>query len=401
MNILLVEPEFPISLKSKNHRDFLPIGLLKLAGYHRYKGDCFRLIRGNENIGGFIPDEVKITSLFTYWSQFVWSSVTFYKKKFPDAKVTVGGIYASLMPEHCKKSGCDEVFVGINDEAEKYQPAYDLADVDYQIIHASRGCLRRCDFCGTWKIEPIFTFKKSIKEEIRSNRLIFYDNNLLANPDITELLLELSETTYDNRPIYSECQCGLDGRLLNVDLAKLVKKAKFINPRIAWDHGYSQSNTTEKQIDILVDAGYKAKDIYVFMIYNWNHDFQEMEKKRLKCWEWKVQISDCRYRPLEQIYDHYSPQKKQTIDDYYIHPNWSDNEIKQFRKNVRRQNICVRHGFAFYSRDLEQKRVDQTLASGIEGFSPGRAKTLLNKGIISDHWYPDRMTHPFSPQQPG
>ena len=119
---------------------------------------------------------------------------------------------------------------------------------------------------------------------------------------------------------------------------------------------------------------------------------QEMEKKRLKCWEWKVQISDCRYRPLEQIYDHYSPQKKQTIDDYYIHPNWSDNEIKQFRKNVRRQNICVRHGFAFYSRDLEQKRVDQTLASGIEGFSPGRAKTLLNKGIISDHWYPDRMT---------
>jgi len=401
MNVLLVEPGFPIPPKSKNHRDFLPIGLLKLASYHKHKGDCFRLIRGNEDIGGFIPDEVKITSLFTYWSQFVWESVAFYKKRFPNAKVIVGGIYASLMPEHCKKSGCDEVFVGINDEAEKYRPAYDLVDVDYQIIHASRGCIRRCDFCGTWKIEPTFTFKRSIKEEIRSNRLIFYDNNLLANPNITKLLLELSETTYDNRPIYSECQCGLDGRLLNVDLAKLLKKAKFINPRIAWDHSHSQSNTIKRQIDMLVDAGYKAKDIYVFMIYNWDHDFQEMEKKRLKCWEWKVQISDCRYRPLEQIYDHYSFQKEQTIDDYYIHPNWSDNEIKQFRKNVRRQNICVRHGFAFYSKDLEQKRVDQTVTSKIKSISPNRTKTLLNKGIISDYWYPDRITHPFSPQQPG
>jgi hypothetical protein len=149
---------------------------------------------------------------------------------------------------------------------------------------------------------------------------------------------------------------------------------------------------------MLVDAGYKAKDIYVFMIYNRNHDFQEMEKKRLKCWEWRVQISDCRYRPLEQVYDHYSPQKEQTIDDYYIHPNWSDNEIKQFRKNVRRQNICVRHGFAFYSNDLEQKLVDQTVTSKIKSVSPNRAKTLLNKGIISDYWYPDRITRPYSPQ---
>lgn len=400
MNVLLVEPTFPIPPKSKNHRDFLPIGLLKLASYHRQKGDCFRLIRGNKDTNGFVPDEVKITSLFTYWSQFVWDSVAFYKKKFPNAKVTVGGIYASLMPGHCKKSGCDEVFVGINDEAEKYKPAYDLVDVDYQIIHASRGCIRRCDFCGTWKIEPTFSFKESIKEEIHSNRLIFYDNNLLANPNITDILLELSEITYSNKPIYSECQCGLDGRLLNANLAKLLKKARFINPRIAWDHNYSQYNTIKKQVDMLVNAGYQAKDIYVFMIYNWNYDFHELERKRLKCWEWKVQISDCRYRPLEQVYDYYSPQKEQTIDDYYIHPKWMDNEIKQFRKNVRRQNICVRHGFIFYSKDLEHKRVDQTIASKIKSVSPRKAKTLLNKGIISDYWYPDKITHPFFPHQP-
>ena len=46
--ILLVEPNFPIPPKSKNHRDFLPIGLLKLASYHRAKGDKVKLVRGNQ-----------------------------------------------------------------------------------------------------------------------------------------------------------------------------------------------------------------------------------------------------------------------------------------------------------------------------------------------------------------
>ncbi len=382
MNVLLVEPEFPIPSKSKNHQDFLPIGLLKLASYHRQRGDQIQLVRGNQDINGFRPDQIKITSLFTYWSKYVWDSVEFYKERYPDAKVTVGGIYASLMPEHCKESGCDEVFVGVNNEVERCKPAYDLVDVDYQIVHASRGCVRRCDFCGTWKIEPTFTYKKSIKEEICSNRIIFYDNNLLANPCIKDILRELSEATHDGKAVYSESQCGIDGRLLNRGLAKLLRKARFINPRIAWDHAYSQHKLVKRQLDILTSAGYNAKDIYVFMIYNWRHDFEEMEKKRHKCWEWKVQIADCRYRPLDQTYDNHDPKKQQTRDDYYIHPNWTDSEVKQFRRNVRRQNICVRHGFSFYSRDLEQKRINQEIAGRIKNMSRREVESLLIKGVL-------------------
>ena len=135
MKVLLVEPNFPIPPKSKNHRDFLPIGLLKLASYHRNKGDEVRLIRGNQYLSDFYPDHIKITSLFTYWANYVWESVKFYKEYYPKAKVIVGGIYASLMPEHCKESGCDEVFIGVHKGAEKCEPAYDLVDVDYQITN--------------------------------------------------------------------------------------------------------------------------------------------------------------------------------------------------------------------------------------------------------------------------
>ena len=353
MNILLVEPEFPLPSKSRNHRDFLPIGLLKYANYHREQGDDVRLVRGNNEVPAFHPQEIKITSLFTYWSKQVWDSVRYYKSEYPQAKVIVGGIYASLMPGHCKKSGCDEVFIGVDEKVEKYSPAYDLVDVDYQIIHSSRGCERKCKFCGTWKIEPTFEAKTSIKDEICSNRIIFYDNNLLANPYIDNILAELQDARFNGRVVSSESQCGIDGRLLTPKLAKMLKHSRFINPRIAWDHGIEQRRMIKEQIDMLEQAGYPTKDIYVFMIYNYELDYKQMIAKLRACKKWGVQIADCRYRPLDQTFDNYNPRRAQTHVDYFIHPKWTDEKIKLFRRLVRQQNIMIRHGFDTYDKELE------------------------------------------------
>lgn len=401
MKILLVEPSFPIPKKSKNHKNFLPIGLLKLASYYRRNGNYIKLVRGNLNVEElrFKPDQIMVTSLFTYWSRYVKESVEHYKKLYPKTKVIVGGIYASLMPKHCKKyTGCDKVFRGIHKKAEKYAESnkldYALVNnphpINYQIIHASRGCFRKCDFCGVWKIEPRFTYKRNIKNEISSNKLIFYDNNLLANPYIENILLEIASMRLNGKPIICESQSGFDGRVLisRPKLAKLIKKARFINLRIAWDNNYSEWRGIKKQIDILVEARYPSKEIYVFMLYNFDHNFKEMERKRLKCWEWNVQIADCRYRPLDQTYDNYNSKRKQTKDDYYIHePIWTDKEVKQFRRNVRRQNICVRHGFSFYSRALENKIISKVKVLQLKNMSKNEAKKIL-----PDAWFPEEST---------
>ena len=320
MNVLLVEPEFPIATKSKNHRDFLPIGLLKIGSYHKLKGDRVKLATGMRRCG-FRPDRVLITSLFTYWSKYVH-----------DVGLYEGG------------------------EAEKVKINYSLLpeELDYQIIHSTRGCLRKCKFCGTWKIEPEFTYKESISAEICSNKLVFYDNNLLANPHIRDILKYLAKTIYNDRVIHSESQCGIDGRLLTPALAKLLKNARFDNPRIAWDGSYKQHKFIKRQIDMLAGAGYSPKNIYVFMVYNFDIGYSEMVKKLKACEKWGVQIADCRFRPLNQTFDNYSPRRKQTKEDYYIHDNWTDRRIRLFRKKVREQNIMVRHGFSFYSRELER-----------------------------------------------
>ena len=384
-SVLLVEPNFPIPSKSRNHKDFLPIGLLKIAAYLRTKDIDVRLIRfdnddfvksqelnldyieENEYDDKFVPDLICVTSIFTYWAKQVKYAVAYYKQKFKEVPILVGGIYASLMPQQCKEyTGCDEVIFGVIEEAEKLIPAYDLVDVDYQIIHTTRGCIRRCKACGVYDIEPKWSSKKSIKDEIIKKKIIFYDNNLLANPYIDNILDELIELKTQRKISYVESQSGFDGRILmkKPELALKLKLAGFKNPKIAWDGPYDDWKKIEKQKDILVNGGFNSKDISVFMLYNHELPYEELEKKRVKCFEWRVQITDCRFRPLDGIKDGYNPHKRkgQTRNDYFIHKNWTDAGIRKFRRNVRRNNICVRHDIDYHSSLLERKKIPQDKA---------------------------------------
>lgn len=389
-NVLLVEPDFPIPNKSRNHSNFLPIGLLKIASYIREKESIdVKLIRFEEkededyyqtaldfkmNDVNNGPDLIFVTSIFTYWSKHVKRAVLHYKNKYPNAKIIVGGIYASLMPQHClKNTHCDEILMGPIPEVEKCLPAYDLVDVDYQIIHTSRGCIRKCGFCGTYIIEPVWDCKSTIKEEIEENqkrqyehnkkplkKIIFYDNNLLANEHIEKILDELIELKKEKKINYVESQSGFDGRILMEKpyLAAKLKNAGFKNPKIAWDHSVKQAPKIKEQIDLLINAGFTAKEISIFMIYNYEIPYEEMEEKRQLCAEWKVQITDCRYRPLDADDDNYSSYKReQGPEDYHIHTEsgWTDAKVRKFRRNIRRHNICMRHEMEYHSTILERK----------------------------------------------
>jgi len=404
--VLLVEPAFPIPSKSKNHKDFLPVGLLKIGAWLTNTHHDVRLARGlpedpanHKVLTGWQPDEVWVTSLFTYWSSYVREAVSLYRERFPAARIIVGGIYASLMPEQCKEyTGCDEVRIGVLPEAERFFPDYSLLapfngeSLDYQIVHASRGCLRHCSFCGTWRVEPEFEHVESLlprlappNGEIDYKKLVFYDNNLLAIPNIASLLDELAVLRNQKKITWCESQSGFDGRLLikKPELAARIRAAGFRNVRVAWDWGIEDARTIEQELRLLESAGYNHKDLYVFMLYNWDINFEEMERKRIQCWQWRVQIADCRFRPLTQTFDHYNPRVSQTADEYYVHAEakWTDAKIKQFRQNVRRQNIAVRQGYEFYSKYLETHK---------------SAKRGEVDDSIVNPWYPGQPHPPMS-----
>ena len=425
-HILLVEPEFPLPTKSKNHSNFLPIGLLKIGAWLEDEGFEVELARGKkpEDSLEFKPDEVWITSLFTYWSKYVIDTAKHYKSFSNKPRIVIGGIYASLMEEHCKKhTGCNVVFKGVHSIAEQYYPAYRLLgnDLDYQIVHASRGCIHKCKFCGVHIIEPgglksersilplIAKPKKGSKKiceiDFKSNdyviekkNLVFYDNNLLANENIESILEELALLKKKRKIGWCESQSGFDGRVMQKKphIARMLKEAGFKNPRIAWDWGLNQGVSIKIQVDLLVDAGYASKNIYVFMLYNWGIPFEEMEQKRIQCFEWGVQIADCRFRPLTQTFDEYRPSSKKQCGSYYIHEKkgWTDALVKQFRRNVRRQNICVRHAFPLYSRAFETKKASPEEMRMVKRAETFEEKILTMRILKYDTWNPTEITLP-------
>jgi hypothetical protein len=394
MQILLVCPDFPIRKRSRKYKFNIPIGLLKIAVYLKEKGHNVKLVFGQTDNIGFTPDIIGITSLFTYWAEYVKGCVQFYKEKFPNTKTVVGGIYASLIDidEIKAYTGCDDVYQGLVSGAETCMPDYSLLPepIDFQIVHASRGCPRRCAFCGTWHIENSIIYKKSIKDEIVSKHVVFFDNNFLANPNIDNILNELIELKKARKIVSCESQSGFDGRILmnKPYLAKMLKQAGFKYPRIAWDWGYNDWPKIEKQINILEDAGFSRDFMFIFMLYNWDILFEEMEQKRLKCWEWQIQILGSRFRPLDVIYDNYNVRNPQTSEDYYINPKWTDKMVKTFHMNIRKQNICVRTGSLFYSLDKKYKDLpenDKKLL--IKSRDLNEITTFLDKNGIN-YWLP-------------
>ncbi|MFH1971025.1 MAG: radical SAM protein [Patescibacteria group bacterium] len=365
--ILLVEPNFPYPNRSKNqangiHKNFAPIGLLKLGAMHKELGNEVRLVRGNVNFEEFIPDEILITSLFTYWSDYVWNSIEYYRRLFPDSKIRLGGIYVTLhnnTPEFVEKAERFKIIshIGVHKEAEKFLPDYSLlqGEIDHHITHAMRGCIRKCKFCGTWKLEPELRYKSAeemVRElkEVGKNKVLFFDNNFFANPNIKEILSALADLKINGKAVTFESQSGFDGRLLEKDpeLAILLKRARFNEIRIAWDNSLEDYKSVRKQIKHLNKAGYLSKEIYVFMIYNFNIPYKIMLKKLSYCKRWCVQICDCRYRPLSAIHDDYNPhsfKEGQGEENYYIHSGggWTDKMIRDFRKRVRQHNMEIRY----------------------------------------------------------
>ena len=309
----------------------------------------------------------------------------------------VGGILASLVDDlQAEGIKCDYVHKGVVNGAEHMPPDYSILenggeDIDFQIIHSTRGCKRNCSFCGVNKIEKHgFSVSSIEKELIGKKNLVFYDNNLLENPNIVELLQELIKLRGEKKISKCESQSGFDGRMLhkNKDLANLLKKANFKDPKIAWDGPFKAYKRREREISILESGGYKRKEIAVFMLYNHELEYEELEKKRALCFKWGVQVSDCRFRPLNMFYDGYNPHKRsQSKGEYYIHENWTDEEVRQFRRNVRRHNICIRHNMDYHSRKAEIKKISKDESMYIRNAT---AKWAMATGIIDDAWDPSK-----------
>jgi hypothetical protein len=324
--ILLVEPQ----RSKKYHTPYPPLGLLKLAAYHKEKKDKVRFVQGFSE-DGFEPNIIYITSLFTYAYEPVHDVIRFYSQRYKRTGIVVGGIYATLCPDHLKETFKDriEVHNGLLEKVEDILPDYSLMPSwQASILFASRGCIRKCRFCSVPQIEPEFKAKKSIKHLIYPGhkKVILWDNNILASPYWRNIFDEIEELKLE-----IDFNQGLDARLVNEEVAIRLKRFRTPLIRLAYDsNGVRKS--LEKAIGHLKEVGIRGRKILAYCLYNYFDTPKEFLNRIKDILEWGVVAYPMRYEPLKPM-----------AKNQYVSPNWSHEQLEMIAKARR----VIGYGGAF------------------------------------------------------
>ncbi len=215
------------------------LALMKLAKWHRDKGDEIRII----DLSSLNIDE--------------WYG----------SKIFMGG------------SGYD-VKQKLPPEIEAQVPDYEAFNLDYSLGFTSRGCIRDCGFC-------IVKEKEGLQHDvdmswIKHEKVILWDNNFLASPKWKEKL----QYFIDNDLKVSFNQ-GLDIRLIDDEKAEMLSRVKY------YDRNFSRrciyfafDNITMKDIFIekmkIVSKYIKPYKIMVYFIVGFYSSFDEdMERFKI------------------------------------------------------------------------------------------------------------------------
>jgi len=308
-----------------------PIGLLKFSAYHKGLGDTAELVKGTTSKILMEPDIIYVTSLFTWAWKPVWEAIRFYSGLFPKAELWLGGVYASLMPEHALLSGVNpnRIFRGIYGNVEDLCPDYSLVPewnkkVGGSIIFSSRGCVRSCTFCAVPRIEGKLNMeKKSIRHLIwpGHKRVILFDNNFLASSEWETVLNEIEEL--DLRVDFNQ---GLDARLISGKVAKRISEVKIDRfVRISYDY-LGMGPYVKKAIKFLKSVGIDGRNILVYTLYNFTDSPQDLFNRIKDTLSWGAVSYPMRYQPVNAL-------SKNT----YISPNWDPirlNAVQRARRVI-------------------------------------------------------------------
>ena len=327
MRILLVEPDYrhgsasfikSVTEPDAKKRDdeslwYPPIGLLKLSTFHKRRGDEVKFVIGRDKDAikeedlfshELLWDRIYITTLFTFDWKNVVETIEFYKKAVGGSthKIFVGGIMASIMPYDIYAETGIQPITGVLDSSSKIglpdNVNIDALPPDYSIIdnriyaindtyyaHATRGCTRKCPWCGVNDVEPEYCDYidvVSLIEEMRTmgekygdkSRLKLMDNNILASPHLEKIVNDLIKLGYGRgqqtnttppRARVIDFNQGLEATYINQKNIHLLEQLNIRPMRIAFDR-LSYRDTYIKAVTIAKEHG--CKEFSNYMLYN-------------------------------------------------------------------------------------------------------------------------------------
>jgi hypothetical protein len=400
MRILLVEPDYrkskpdnkltPGKRRSDDTLWYPPLGLMKLARFHKNRGDEVKFVSGcDKNIlprvnlfeSQDIWDRVYITSLFTYNFKRVVETIEFYKEAVGGtiSKIFVGGIMATLMTEDIYRATNVRPIPGIlnspkliglegNENIDTLAPDYSILDPAIYAVnetlyaYTTRGCINKCGWCGVSKIEPKYQSYIDIKPAINQLRLQFgdmpllklMDNNVLASDQLERIVNDLVQLGYERerftqtkpkRKRVIDFNQGIDASFVNEKSMKLISCLNIRPMRIAFDR-VNEKNQYVRALEIAHKYG--VPEFSNYMLYNFKdtpRDLYERLKINIKLNEkWakgkssgKIYSYPMRYAPINSINGNLQNMHRDAVSNVNIKTiNWKINPVwtPRFMRNI-------------------------------------------------------------------
>jgi len=255
------------------------------------------------------PDLVLITCTMTYWYPGVQFVVELIRKRFGQVPVILGGVYATLLPEHAShSSGVDIVFQGPGEQkilplirevlgdsscpAHQFETLEEIPWPDFDLLRSkdtlpiltSRGCPFKCSFCAAPLLYKDFEQRSpsSVISEIeylyrkhKTLNFAFYDDTLLLakNHHIFPFLKGIIQKKL---PLVFHTPNGLHVREVDLEMASLFKQANFQSLFLSQESFDKKvlakacpkvpEGDLEKALAHLERAGYNRQEINVYLM---------------------------------------------------------------------------------------------------------------------------------------
>ena len=389
--VLLVEPGY--------RNKYPPLGLMKIAQYHRERRDTVRFVKGVvPEVVDEVWDRVYVTTLFSFEWKRTSEAIDFAIEAAGRQveRVFVGGIAASLMLEQfvqeprwagvrfipglLERGPADALNLrtedgdfGADDRAgvpiEYRIPDYGILDDisytypvrDAYFAYASRGCVRKCHFCGVPKLEgaqkempPLTALVEGVTRRYGEKKdMILMDNNVTASARYREVIAEIRSLGFgrdaqldrDGRRVRRRVDFnqGVDARILAQSPVYLREMATIcISPlRIAFDH-MGLRKCYETSVRMAWDSG--IDNVSNYMLYNFMDSPRDLyarmrlnislrEDLGVRIWSFPM-----RYQPVN------------LKDRSHVGPRWNRYMLRSFQLMLQATHGVVSGSPSFFQR---------------------------------------------------
>lgn len=190
-------------------------------------------------------DAVLIQTVMTYWYPGVKEVIDDIRAISPQSKIVLGGVYATLCPQHARHLGADVVIehddlaplwhlLGLTPRYQEVPLWEAYTDLRVGVLKLTDGCPFRCTYCSVPQVYPPFqgrSRQRVLAElaclcQLGARNVAFYDDALLFKPQ--EMLLPFLKQVIQQRlSVNFHTPNALNARFLSPEVANAMVQAGF------------------------------------------------------------------------------------------------------------------------------------------------------------------------------